>query len=32
LAISLCRDSHHAMMAPIGARTISIVVLTVRFS
>src|SRR5262249_41962460 len=28
LAINLCRDSHHAMMAPIGARTNSIVMLT----
>src|SRR3984893_14315654 len=31
LAINLCRDSHHAMMAPIGARTNSIVMLTARF-
>src|SRR5215467_14296945 len=32
LAINLCRDSHHAMMAPIGARTNSIVMLTARVS
>src|SRR5262244_410942 len=31
LAINLCRDSHHAMMAPIGARKSSIVMLTARF-
>jgi hypothetical protein len=32
LAINLCRDSHHATMAPIGARTNSIVMLTARFA
>src|SRR5262245_63401113 len=32
LAINLCRDSHHAMMAPIGARRNSIVMLTARVS
>src|SRR5215468_8174791 len=31
LAINLCRDSHHAMMALIGARKSSIVILTARF-
>ena len=31
LAVNLCRDSHHAMTAPIGARTNSIVMLTARF-
>ena len=31
LDINLCRDSHHAMMAPIGARKSSIVMLTARF-
>src|SRR5262245_20857113 len=31
LAISLCRDSHHAMMAPIGTRTTNIAVLTASF-
>ena len=31
LAVNLCRDSHHATMAPIGARTNSIVMLTARF-
>src|SRR6516225_12205337 len=31
LAINLCRDSHHAMMAPIGASKNSIVMLTARF-
>ena len=31
LAINLCRDSHHATMTPIGARTNSIVMLTARF-
>ena len=30
-AINLCRDSHHAMMAPIGASKNSIVMLTARF-
>src|SRR5438093_12495618 len=32
LAVNLCCDSHHAMMAPIGARTNSIVMLTARGS
>ena len=31
LAISLCCDSHHATMAPIGTRTNSIAKLTARF-
>src|SRR6266576_1874458 len=31
LAVSLCCDSHHATMAAIGARNISIVMLTARF-
>src|SRR5215831_8963282 len=30
LAINLCRDSHHAMMAPIGTSKKSIVMLTAR--
>src|SRR5205814_3238289 len=32
LAVNLCCDSHHAMMAPIGTRTNSIVMLTARAS
>src|SRR5262249_58031218 len=32
LAVNLCCDSHHAMMAPIGTRTNSIVMLTARVS
>src|SRR6266576_6666316 len=32
LAVNLCRDSHHAMMAPIGASKNSIVMLTARVS
>src|SRR5947209_18603192 len=31
LAVNLCCDSHHATMAPIGARTNSIVMLTALF-
>src|ERR1700730_575238 len=31
LAVNLCCDSHHATMAPIGARTNSMVMLTARF-
>jgi len=32
LAVNLCCDSHHAMMAPMGTRTNSIVMLTARVS
>src|SRR5260370_41704444 len=32
LAVNLCRDSHHAMMAPIGTSKNSIVMLTARVS